>query len=351
MKAAVITKPFEVKIIDTEIPSIKDDEALVKVIYAGICGTDIDIYKDEAHFQVKYPHIAGHEWSGIIESVGKNVKYLKPGDRVVGDGLVSCNICNFCVYGDYSHCPNAKSVGTSEPSVDGAFREYTVLPERHLFKIPEGVKLIDAVFAEPAGVAARSLEQANAKPGQTVLVYGTGAIGFIAVQYARLLGARMVILAGRNDKKLKVGSNYSFADHTVNVRTQELKKELGRILNGGQVDIVVEASGNIQALKEALEIAGRFGKVTIPGSYHESLTEIDISIFPSKELGWIFINGIGGAEMFYKILNLMETGRLNTNGLISDVYSLEEFSLAMKSKLASSDSIKTIIKVDSGFKE
>jgi len=351
MKTAVITKPFEAKIMDTKIPFIKNDEALVKVIYAGICGTDIDIYKNEAHFQVKYPHIGGHEWSGIIESIGKDVKYLKIGDRVVGDGLVSCNNCPTCVYGDYSHCPNAKSVGTSEPSVDGAFREYTVMPERHLFKIPDGVKMIDAVFTEPAGVAARSLEQVNMRPGHVVLVSGTGSIGFFAVQYARLMGARIVIFTGRNDKKLEIGKKYSFADHTINVKKEDSKKRLKEILNGNEVNIAVEASGNLQALKDMLEIAGRFGKVSIPGSYHESTTEIDIGIFPAKELGWIFINGIGGAEMFNKILGLMSTGRLNTGGLITEIYDLENFSEAMELKLESSNSIKTIIRIDKNYKE
>ena len=351
MKTAVITRPYEAKIINTEIPSIKEDEALVKVVYAGICGTDIDIYKDKAHFKVKYPHIGGHEWSGIVEAIGKNVKYLKIGDRVVGDGLVSCNNCFSCVCGDYSHCPNAKSVGTSEPSIDGAFREYTVMPERHLFKVPEGVKMIDAVLAEPAGVAVRSLEQINMEPGHIVFVSGTGAIGYFAVQYARLLGAQMVIFAGRNDKKLEIGKKYSFADYTINIKKEDLKKRIKEILKGDEINIAVEASGNLQALKDSLEIIGRFGKVTIPGSYHKKAAKIDIGIFPSKELVWIFINGIGGAEMFYKVLSFMKTGRINTDELVTDTYSLDEFDKAMQSKLEASDSIKTIIRIDENHKE
>ena len=351
MKAAIFKAPYKIELTEMKIPEIKPDEALVKVVYAGICGTDIDIYKDEAHFEVKYPQISGHEWSGIVADIGKEVKLLKAGDKVVGDGVVSCNNCYNCVYGDYSHCLNARSVGTSRPTVDGAFKEYMILPERHLFKIPEGVKMIDAALAEPAGVAARSFDQIGFNPGEIAFVSGTGSIGYFSVQYARLMGAQLVIFAGRNDKKLDIGKKYSGADFTINIRKENLFERVKELLKDEKINLAVEASGNLQALIDTLKIIGRFGRITIPGSYSSKTTEIDLSAFPAKEIRWIFINGLGGAEMFNKILKLMRTGRLNTRGLITEIYDLENFEEAMKLKLEPNDSIKTIIKVDKNYKE
>ncbi|MCL4377294.1 MAG: alcohol dehydrogenase catalytic domain-containing protein, partial [Actinobacteria bacterium] len=320
MKAAIFKEPYKVEITNIKIPKIRSDEALVKVIYAGICGTDIDIYKNEAHFEVKYPQIGGHEWAGIVADIGKEVKLLKVGDKVVGDGVVSCNDCANCVYGDYSHCLNVKSVGTSKPSVDGAFKEYMILPERHLFKIPEGVKMMDAALAEPAGVAARSFDQIGLHPGEVVFVSGTGAIGYFSIQYARLMGAQLVIFSGRNDKKLEIGKKYSGADFTINVRKENLFERVKELLQDEKINLAVEASGNLQALVDILEIIGSFGRITIPGSYTCKTAEIDLSIFPAKEIRWIFINGLGGAEMFNKILKLMHTERLNTRGLVTEIY-------------------------------
>lgn len=351
MKTAVMSAPFKIEIIDTPVPEVGPDEALVRVAYAGICGTDIDIYENQTNFEIKFPHISGHEWSGIITEVGKAVKMLKPGDRVVGDGIISCNNCNTCIYGNYSYCLNNKSVGTSEPSVPGAFKEFMVMPERHLFKIPDNVSLLDASLAEPAAVAARSVEEGRPIPGNVVFVFGTGAIGFFAVQYARIMGAQMVILAGRNDKKLEVARKFSGADCTINIRNGSIQKLLKEAIGEKEINLIIEASGNLQALHDSLEIIGKFGRISIPGSYPNKEEKINIAIMPEKEISWIFVNGIGGAQMFHKILNYMSSNRLNTKGLITEIFDLEDFEKAMKLKLKSSDSIKTVIRIDKNIRE
>ena len=349
MKTVVMTAPFKIEIIETPIPGIAPDEALVKVAYAGICGTDIDIYKNQTNFETKYPHIGGHEWSGIVAEVGKAVKILKPGDRVVGDGILSCNSCIKCVYGNFSYCEKAKSVGTSEPSIPGAFKEYMAMPERHLFKIPDTVSLLDASLVEPAGVAARSIEQGRLSPGEMVLVFGTGAIGFFAVQYAKILGASIIIMAGRNDKKLKIAREFSGADYTLNVKVDNPAKILRETIGDKQINLIIEASGNIRALHDSLEMVGSFGRISIPGSYPNKEEKINIAIMPEKEISWIFVNGIGGAQMFSRVLNFMSTKRLNTKGLITEIFDLEDFAKAMELKLNSSDSIKTVIRIDKSF--
>lgn len=110
MKVVRFQSPNNIVISYENIPEIKEDEVLIRVKYVGLCGTDLDIYENKAHFKVSYPMIGGHEFSGIIEAVGKSVKYIKVEDRVIGDVGVSCGKCEDCIRGDYCSCNLCKSI-------------------------------------------------------------------------------------------------------------------------------------------------------------------------------------------------------------------------------------------------
>ena len=349
MKVVTFKSPNNIVISEENIPEIKEDEVLIRVKYVGLCGTDLDIYENKAHFKVSYPMIGGHEFSGIIEAVGKSVKYIKAGDRVVGDAGVSCGKCSDCVKGDYYSCKFLKSIGTSYPYQDGAYREYTVMPERHVFKIPDGLSLPEASLVEPSVIARASVEKIGINAGEIVLVSGTGAIGIFAAQYAKLKGAGIVILTGRNDKKLEIAKKTG-VDFTINIRKEDIFKRIDEITQGRLVNASIEASGNINALEQIFKITGRLGRITIPGSYDEKLKEVDAGMLASKDLIINFMGAIGRDD-FKVMLWLMKLGRIDAKSLIAEIYDLKDIEKAINLHLSPNDSIKTIIRVDNSSNE
>jgi len=345
MKTLLVTAPGKLEWAEMDLPELKRDEVRVRVAYVGLCGTDIDIFKDEAHFEVKYPRIAGHEWSGTIEKVGSDVTSFKPGDKVIGDCMISCGKCLSCLAGYYFACKNLKSIGTSAPYVDGAYKEYMITPERHLFKIPEGVSLLEACTVEPSVVAVYSVDVVKIEPGDIVLVSGTGAIGVVAAQYAKLKGAGIVILTGRNDKKLQIIKETGI-DFTINVKKDNLDRKLSEIVKDRQVNVSIEASGNLEALEDLLRVTGKFGQISIPGSYHTPLEKLDLGNMASKDLSIRATGTIKGGEIFYKVLWLMQLKKINTLKLITEVYDFDDIEEAINLHLGPNDSIKTVIKID-----
>jgi len=326
------------------LPELEKDEVCVKVGYVGLCGTDIDIFKNEAHFKVDYPRIAGHEWSGIIEKTGSDVKSFKPGDKVVGDCLVSCGKCSACLSGYYTSCKVLKTVGTSAPYIDGAYKEYMIMPERHLYKIPKCVSLLEACITEPSVIAAYAVDVLKIEPGDIVLVSGTGAIGAVAAQYAKLKGSGIVILTGRNDKKLQIIRETGI-DYTINIKKDMLNQKLNEIIKGREINISIEASGSIEALVDLLKITGKFGQISVPGSYNTPLKNFDLGNMAAKDLSLRVTGSSGGGAAFNKILWLIQLKKINTLSLITEVFDFKNINDAINLHLKPNDSIKTVIKI------
>lgn len=345
MKALLITAPNKLEFKEIKLPELKKDEVCVKVAYVGLCGTDIDIFKNEAHFKVDYPRIAGHEWSGTVEKTGSDVKSFKPGDKVVGDCLVSCGKCLTCLSGNYTGCKDLMSVGTSAPYVDGAYKEYMIMPQRHLYKIPEGVSLLEASITEPSVIAAYAVDVVKIEPGDIVLVSGTGAIGAIAAQYAKLKGAGIVILSGRNDKKLQIIREIGI-DYTINIKKDNLAQKLREITKDKEVNVSIEASGNLEALEDLLQVTGKFGQISIPGSYHALLKNLDLGNMAAKDISLRATGSSGGGATFNKILWLIQLKKISTLKLITEVFDFKNINDAINLHLQPNDSIKTVIKID-----
>lgn len=346
MKAAFFRSPYNLEIVDDAIPEVGKDEVLIRVKYVGLCGTDLDIYENKAHFEVKYPTIGGHEFTGIVEKTGENVNCIKVGDRIVGDALVSCGKCVNCTSGDFYRCKFLKSVGTSWPFHYGAFREFTVMPERHVFKIPEGLPMLEATLTEPSVIARASMEKISINAGDVVLVAGTGAIGMFSAQYSKLKGAGMVILTGRNDIKLQIAKKTGI-DFVINIKKEDLNKKLYEITEGRPINVCVEASGNIEALEQLINLAGRSCRLTVPGSYHEKFKEMDFGLLASKDI-IISVLGALNRDDFQTMLWLIKCGRIDTKSLITEIYDFDNLEEAIKLHLNPNNSIKTIIRVDKG---
>ncbi len=286
------------------LPDFGIDDVLVRVRRTGICGTDVHIYDwdDWAKKAIRPPVIIGHEFVGEIVDKGSNVKGVKIGDWISGEGHIVCGRCRNCLAGRPHLCPETISVGVNR---NGAFAEYLSLPADNVWRCsPKVPQEIYAIF-DPLGNAVHTALSFDLL-GEDVLITGAGPIGIMAVTIVRQAGARHVVITDINDYRLKLAKKMG-ASLAVNVNKQRvdtIQKKLG--MNEG-FDVGLEMSGNADALRDMIANMVHGGKIAMLG-IQESNTGID---WNRVVFGGITIKGIYGREMYeswYKATMLIESG-------------------------------------------
>lgn len=305
---------------DVPVPTINDNEVLIKTKKTSICGTDVHIYKWDAWAQktIPVPMVVGHEFMGTIAEVGKNVKGLKVGDRVSGEGHITCGECPPCRKGKKHLCMKTLGVGVNR---HGCFAEYFNLPGENVFKLPDTVKDDLAAIFDPFGNATHTALSADLI-GEDVLITGAGPIGSMAAAVAKQAGARNVVITDINDYRLDLAKKMG-ATRTVNISKESLKdvmKEVG-ITHGFTVGL--EMSGHPQGLNTLLETAQHGARIALLGILPpNTLIDWDLVIFKMLE-----IKGIYGREIFstwYKMTHMLESG-LNLNPIITHHFGVDDF--------------------------
>lgn len=347
MKAARLIEPLRIKIMDIPTPEPGDRDVLIKVKYVGICGTDYSIYSGESSFvkdgSVRFPLTMGHEWSGVVVKTGKHVKKVKPDDRVVGDGTVSCGVCEACLKGDYNTCSDLRGVGTIK-TWDGAYAEYILMPERAVYKIPDGVSFEEAALVEPSATALYAVSRGGVKLNDSVLVIGTGPIGLAAVQLSKLSGASCVILAGRKEAKLVIGKKLG-ADYTVNILEEDLADTVSKLTGGKGLDVVIEASGAVEMLQQSFGLIRNGGTIATVAFYDEPLNNINIDDFVVTDKNLVGV--AGSPRMSIPMLELMGRGMVDLKPLITGIYKLDDVEKALLAVKEKRDStVKILLEVD-----
>ena len=343
LKALVKTQKGEgyLKIEEREIPQIASDEVLIKVAYAGICGTDIHIKHDQYPYWP--PVIIGHEFSGTVVETGSDVKSFSKGDRVVGEPHnLACGKCELCRTGNIQLCLSKRSIGWG---IDGAFAEYLKMPEKLLHKIPEGVSLEAAALAEPCAIVAHQmLERGRIIPGETVVIMGMGPIAIIAAQMARIAGAGKIVMCGcTSDEaiRLDIVKKLNCCDLFINVQKEKTEEVLSDILENGGVDVVVEASGAVSAIKTGVRILKKKGLFCAIGMTSDAQIEFPWNEAMGKAIDLEF--NMSSSYIGWKTaLNLLESGKLNTE-ILADIRPLEEFEKAFDD-LESGRAVKILLK-------
>lgn len=330
MKAFRIDSPGEINLIDTPIPELKPDETLVRVAYAGICATDLAILSGDMSLirngSIRYPIRFGHEWSGVIEKVGSAVTEFKPGDRVISETAVTCGVCEACKNKQWSKCKDTRSLGTIK-CWEGAFADYMLMPERHLYKVPDSISLQEAALIEPSCIALAGIKKLHIGPGKTVLVIGTGAIGLASVALAQYFGADKVILSGRKDGKLEVGRTMG-ADICINTTREAMEEIVSQETNGAGVDVIVETSGNVKLIPEVLRMAANGAYIGLIGFYEREVTNFAIDEIVMKSLS---VRGVMGEfEMPGELLEILATGKMQLKPMISHIIPFEQTAEVMK---------------------
>ncbi len=297
MKALYFDGKLELR--EVEAPKPSHDEALIQVIYAGLCGTDREILKGYSKFR----GIPGHEFVGrVVECAGK--KWL--GKRVVGEINVSCGECEYCLWGLGRHCPRRQVMGIVHR--DGAFAEYVTLPIVNLHEVPPEISDEEAVFVEPVAAAAEILEQMPLSHVRRIAVLGDGRLGLLVAQVLRQAGGQVTVI-GKHAWKLAQAKSWK-------VRLVEAGSEK---TPAGSFSLVVEATGSPCGLAEALRLVEPRGTVVMKSTFRETAT------FDTAKLVVDEITLLGSrCGNFKKAIDLLRHKKVKVSGMVSKTFSLED---------------------------
>ncbi len=301
-------------------PQVGHNDVLIKIHKSAICGTDIHIYRWDAwaskNVPVKMP--VGHEYSGEIVEIGTEVRGLAPGDRVSGEGHITCGHCRNCRAGRRHLCRNTSGVGVNRP---GSFAEYLVLPAVNVFKLPAAIDDEVASILDPFGNATHTALAFNVV-GEDVLITGAGPIGIMAVAVARHCGARHIVITDVNDYRLSLAAGMG-ASRALNVTRESLDEAMRALGMEEGFDVGFEMSGNPAALRDLLRVMNNGGNLSLLG-IPPGDTAIDWNQVIFKGLT---IKGIYGREMFetwYKMSSMLQSG-LDVRPVITHRLDIENY--------------------------
>jgi threonine 3-dehydrogenase len=322
MKALVKSKPAEgiwiVK--DAPVPEVGVHDVMIRVVKSAICGTDVHIYNWDEWSQrtVPVPMVIGHEYVGRVERVGAEVEAFRPGERVSGEGHVTCGFCRNCRAGRRHLCRHTVGVGVNRP---GSFAEYVVIPADNVYRIPDDIPDDVAAVFDPFGNATHTALSFDLV-GEDVLITGAGPIGVMAAGIARHVGARHVVVTDVNDYRLGLAAKLG-ASRVVNVAKEDLRAVMKDLGMKEGFDVGLEMSGNGRAFRQLLDVMNHGGKIAMLG------------IMPGPEaVDWsqvvfkgLTIKGIYGREMYetwYKMVAMLQSG-LDISAVVTHRFPIDEF--------------------------
>ncbi|MBA3236925.1 MAG: L-threonine 3-dehydrogenase [Parachlamydiaceae bacterium] len=314
---------------DVAIPTISDNEVLIKTRKTSICGTDLHIYKWDAWAQktIPVPLVIGHEFMGEIAEIGKNVTGFKVGDRVSGEGHITCGVCPGCRTGRKHLCMNTLGLGVQR---HGCFAEYFNLPAENVFLLPASVSDDLAAIFDPFGNATHTALSADLV-GEDVLITGAGPIGSMAAAICRKAGARNVVITDVNEYRLELARKMG-ATKAVNISKKSLEKAIENIGITNGFTVGLEMSGHPQGLSTLLEMAQPGAKIALLGILPpDCVIDWDLVIFKMLTL-----KGIYGREIFstwYKMTHMLESG-LDLAPIITHRLHVDEFEEAFQIMLS-----------------
>ncbi len=322
---------------DVTRPSCGVNDVLIKIGKTAICGTDIHIYSWDAWAQatIPVPMTVGHEFYGEIVEVGQGVIGLSPGQRVSGEGHLTCSLCRNCRAGRRHLCRNTEGVGVNRP---GCFAEYLVIPATNVMPLPDNITADQASILDPLGNATHCALAFNVV-GEDVLVTGAGPIGIMAVAILRHIGARHIVITDVNDYRLDLARTMG-ATEAVNVQHQSLQEVMAQLGMTEGFDVGLEMSGNPSAFNGMVNAMNHGGQIALLGIPPKE-TAIDWNQVIFKGL---VIKGIYGREMFetwYKMIAMLQSG-LDVSPVITHHFPVADYQKAFE-LMASGQSGKVIL--------
>ena len=334
MKGISITRPCEIEIRDLPAPVPAAGEALLRVLYCGICGADVASYTGNQPFTT-YPRIPGHEFSAQIVSVPENDRNLKPGDLVTCNPYFNCGACYACRKGRVNACMDNRTMGVQR---DGAFCEYICMPVERI--IPGGsLNARQLALIEPFAISRHAISRGDIRPGDRVLVVGAGPIGLFALLAAKAKGAEVTVcdlLQGRLDKALHFG-----ADHIVNSGTADEAAQLSAVTGGNGFDYCVEACGRSVTFLKCIDQACHGASVILIGNGKEETTFLH-SVLLKKELN-VYGSRNAYTTDFEALISLVSSGAVPVTDMVSAEYDFTEAASAFDALSHNDGSLEKVL--------
>ncbi len=325
MKAAILCDDRDIRLSEAPDPRIRPDEVLVETGHAGICGTDLHIYRGEFHSRVKFPAILGHEFGGIIREVGREVRGFKPGDRVAVDPIISCHDCPACLTGHLNACRSLKLLGVD---LDGGFGQYVAVPSSHLFLMPDNVPMEYAPMVEMYGLGNHILWRGGVQPGETVVILGAGKLGLSVLDVlCHSANPGLTIITDVQPFRLEIARKLG-ADYAIHAEHDDPVARVAEITHGLGADCVIECVGHFHEiagreapLAQAVKMIRPAGRVVTAG-LGEQLSAVHFKTLVLKE-AQIIASRVTLGE-FPRAIHMMSRGLLHPELLVTHQMALRE---------------------------
>jgi len=343
MKAALLYGPKDLRIEEQEMPTVGDNEVLLRVQRGGICGSDLHFYETgrSGAYVVTTPLVLGHEFSGTVADIGNAVKNLSKGDRAVVEPSFPCFRCKYCKRGRYNLCPDLVFCGV--PNVHGALREYTVVPSDFVYPIPGQMSLEEGAMIEPLAVGLYAVQRAGVNPGDRVAVLGGGPIGLLTLEAALAVGAAEVYVTDHHDIRLEVAKELG-ATACINTLKQNAVEEIHRLTRGEKVDVVVEAVGAPATIQEAFKIVSPGGTIVVVGVFAQPEISTEIGRLAENEVE------VKGARLYPGIfkgaIRLASKKAVQLTPLISKTFDFDRVEEAFEAARNKDETIKVQVRIE-----
>ena len=322
MKAITIVKPGRVEIREIERPVIGENEALLRPLYGGICGSDLNSFRGTNAY-MSYPRIPGHEFSCEIVEIGENDRGFKVGDVVTANPYFNCGECYACRHGLVNACMSNQTMGVQR---DGGFSEYFAMPVSRLID-GKGLDARTLALIEPFCIGYHGIQRAGVKEGDRVLVVGAGTIGVLAAIAARSRGAR-VWICDVAPKKLSYALRFGLEGAVLNDGPEALPRAVKEITGGDGFDVTVECVGLPSTFQNCLDAACFGGRVAVIGVGKHNI-DLDFTIIQKKELN-IFGSRNALTTDFEDLIDTVKARGLKLDDVITDVYPFDEAARAFE---------------------
>lgn len=326
MKAIVKTDPGpgHLALLELPEPSPAPGQVKIQIVAAGICGTDVHIYHGD--WPVRPPLILGHELSGVIVETGTGVTDFSVGDRVTTEtDAYVCGTCGFCRSGNEHLCPARKAIGTT---TDGGFADYLAIRAASVHRLSAKVSFEAGALAEPLAVAVHAVcERGQVQPDEVVIVIGPGAIGLLAAQVAKALGARVVVAGlSRHSERFQMAKQLGI-EHTLALDAPQSLEKVQEMSEGLGAHRVIECSGAPSSVQQAIRLLRKGGVLVPVGFVSAPSIDLDLDLLINKEIS--LLGSRGKRHSCWPIaLELLATGRVNTEALITHRFHLDEWQAA-----------------------
>ncbi len=347
MKAGILYNTNDIRVGEAPDPTIGPDEILLESRFAGICGTDLHIYRGEFGDRVKFPAIQGHEFGGIILEIGSQVTKFHPGDRVAIDPIISCHSCPACLSGHINACSSLKLLGVD---LDGGYGQYLAAPQNRVFHLPDNVPMQHAPMVEMYALGHHILQRGKVQPGETVALLGAGRLGLSILDVlCHSSGANTVIVVDLHPFRLETARKLG-ADYTIDLHQDDAIALVKEITGGEGVDCVIEAVGHYHLvgdqeapLAQAVHMVRNGGRIVTTG-LGEQNSSVYFKSLVIKE-AQIIASRVTRGE-FPRALHLMEKGLLHPELLITDQLPMSDIQAAFhKVDQENPETIKIVLDV------